>query len=284
MAESDNDRPQVTQSSNSDEPSSISPLDIRSVSPLAIGTGSVLEQAVNYSPSPQHSALQEAARRASKSPSIAELVGHQDGSIRGDLERAHDQHNPPASNTTPEKESSASGPNHSGIDGAVLAVSELLFLLLGLPFGDDLYHDKPIPLLHWIYLGIAVICAIGGPMWPTIRNRWASPRIAASIANTARDARIWIAILLIFFLYGVAPDIYRRATMHVAIIEAPSPTKNVPVPPPNLGRTSWFTIFNGLTKPVQTLLLPKWFVIITSPPENAEAEKELNTIFNVPIR
>jgi hypothetical protein len=39
MAEGDNDRPQVTQSPNSDEPSSISPLDIRSVSQLATDTG-----------------------------------------------------------------------------------------------------------------------------------------------------------------------------------------------------------------------------------------------------
>ena len=39
MAEGDKDRPQVTQSSDSDEPSSISPLDIRSVSPLATGKG-----------------------------------------------------------------------------------------------------------------------------------------------------------------------------------------------------------------------------------------------------
>ena len=121
---------------------------------------------------------------------------------------------PPPPN--PEREISAAGAAHSGIDGAVLAVSELLFLLFGLPFGDDLYHDKPITLLHWSYLAVAVICAIGGPMWPTIRNRWASPAVSASVANAARDARIWIIVLSIFLLYGVAPDIYRRATTPVA--------------------------------------------------------------------
>jgi len=47
--------------------------------------------------SPQHSALQSASRRARIPPSIAKLVvGQEDKSIRGDLERAHDQHNPPA--------------------------------------------------------------------------------------------------------------------------------------------------------------------------------------------
>jgi hypothetical protein len=39
MAEGDKDRPQVTQSSDSAEPSSISLLDTRSVSPLATGKG-----------------------------------------------------------------------------------------------------------------------------------------------------------------------------------------------------------------------------------------------------
>jgi hypothetical protein len=39
MAEGDKDRPQVTQSSDSAEPSSISPLDTRSVSPPATGKG-----------------------------------------------------------------------------------------------------------------------------------------------------------------------------------------------------------------------------------------------------
>jgi hypothetical protein len=130
-------------------------------------------------------------------------------------ERDSVRDNPPLPANS-ERENKAAGAAHSGIDGAVLAVSELLFLLFGLPFGDDLYHDRPITLLHWSYLALAVICAIGGPMWPTIRNRWASPAVSASIAMAARDARIWIAVLLIFFLYGVAPEIYRRATAPVA--------------------------------------------------------------------
>jgi hypothetical protein len=109
--------------------------------------------------------------------------------------------------------------HHSGVDGAVLTVSELLFLLFGLPFGDALYHDQIAPR-HWLFLSIAIFCAIAGPMWPAIRNRYASPRIAASVAGAARDARVWVVVLLAFFLYGVAPDIYQRATKPVAVTGA----------------------------------------------------------------
>jgi hypothetical protein len=144
-----------------------------------------------------------------------------DESIRSDLERAVEEreaHKQPA--TTTEKKIETPGAAHSGIDGAVLAVSELLFLLFGLPFGDAIYHDK-VTAVHWVYLAIAVTCAIGGPMWPTMRNRWASPRVAASVTNAARDARVWIALLLTFFLYGVAPDIYRRATTPAIVTTRP---------------------------------------------------------------
>jgi hypothetical protein len=145
---------------------------------------------------------------------------------------------------------------HTGIDGAVLAVSELLFLLFGLPFGDAIYNDKPITLRHWLFLSIAILCAIGGPMWPTIRNRYASPHIAASVANAARDARIWIAVLLAFLLYGVAPDIYRRATAPVALSGAigvmpigKETTQALGEVPPldAVGPVSWNTIF-GTTR------------------------------------
>src|SRR5258708_14835428 len=151
----------------------------------------------------------EAIRRASR--------------ISAERDSVRDNPPPPAIS---ERENKAAGAAHSGIDGAVLAVSELLFLLFGLRFGDDLYHAKPITLLHWSYLAVAVICAIGGPMWPTIRNRWASPAVAASIAMAARDARIWIALLLIFFLYGTAPEIYKWASIPAPAIKQTSAPPN----------------------------------------------------------
>ncbi len=156
--------------------------------------------------------LQE--HRSSRGPSsetVRETIERSIGEVRA---KEADAATTGKSSTATATEVAATG--YSGIDGAVLAVSELLFLLFGLPFGDDLYHDKPIPPLHWIYLAIAVTCAIAGPMWPTISNRWTSPTISALIARTARDARLWIAVLLIFFLYGVAPGIYRRASAPVA--------------------------------------------------------------------
>jgi hypothetical protein len=170
----------------------------------------------------------------------------------------------------------------SYIDKAVLSLFELLALMFGLPFGDDLFHERPVTNLHMVYLGIGVLFAIGGPMFPLVRTiNWIPKWVTTSVSAAARDARIWIVVLLIFFLYGVAPDIYRRATTPVALTGAPLIAKNATMFPPNLGRASWFTIFFGLTKPGETLLLPKWFVIVTSPPENAEAEGELNTIFNL---
>ena len=50
-------------------------------------------------------------------------------------------------------------------DKAVLGICELLGLLFGLPFGEDLYRDRPfgeIPIWHWLYLAIAIFFAGGG--------------------------------------------------------------------------------------------------------------------------
>jgi hypothetical protein len=88
-------------------------------------------------------------------------------------------------------------------DKAVFSVCELLALLFGLPFGDHLYHSQPITGWHYIYLGIAVLFAVGGPMWPWIRTRaWVSPRVSASVSRAASDARVWLIILLLLFIYG----------------------------------------------------------------------------------
>jgi hypothetical protein len=110
-------------------------------------------------------------------------------------------------------------------DKAVFGLCELLALLFGLPFGDDLYHDMPLSSIggwHWFYLGIAIVFAVAGPMWPLIRTRtWLPAGAVTSLSKASLDARIWIATLLLLFLYGIAPEIYNRATGVHNIIQPP---------------------------------------------------------------
>jgi hypothetical protein len=159
-----------------------------------------------------------------KSPSIAELVGHRDESVRGELERARAQHTQPTQ-PAPIFPAPESKPFWQKFwhytDHAVLGLFELLGLLFGLPFGDDLYNDKPVSNLHLVYLVIGCLFAAGGPIFPLTREiSWLPIWVAPSISNAARDARVWIAVLLLFFLYGVVPDIYRRATQPISVAGA----------------------------------------------------------------
>jgi hypothetical protein len=100
-------------------------------------------------------------------------------------------------------------------DKAVLGICELLGLLFGLPFGEDLYRDRPfgeIPLSHWLYLAIGIFFAGGGFMFPWMRTRtWIPEIVSASLSKAALDARYWIAALLTIFIYTIGPEIYRRA-------------------------------------------------------------------------
>ena len=102
-------------------------------------------------------------------------------------------------------------------DKAMLGLCETLALLFGLPFGEDLYNDKPVTGWHLFYLAIGLVFAVVGPMWPWIRTRtWLPTSVAASLSKAPLDARLWIAVLLLLFLYGTAPEIYQRATAPVA--------------------------------------------------------------------
>jgi hypothetical protein len=98
-------------------------------------------------------------------------------------------------------------------DKAVAGLCETLALLFCLPFGDDLYNNKPVTELHLFYLAIGLVFAVTGPMWPLIRTiSWIPEKVSASFSRAALDARIWVAILLLLFVYGTAPEIYQRAT------------------------------------------------------------------------
>lgn len=106
-------------------------------------------------------------------------------------------------------------------DKAVLAICETLALLFGLPFGDDLYHGTPITGWHYFYLAVGLLFAGGGPMWPWIRTRkWVPKGFSAAISRAAADARVWLAVLLLLFIYGAGPELYHRATAPVAVTGA----------------------------------------------------------------
>jgi len=133
-------------------------------------------------------------------------------------------------------------------DKAVLGICEMLGLLFGLPFGEDLYHDKSfieISAWHWFYLVIGIFFAGGGFLFPWIRTRtWIPERFSASLSRGALDARIWIVSLLILFLYGTGPEIYERAvesrvSVSPIVIHDPATpeqvmeaAKHLPSPPP----------------------------------------------------
>jgi hypothetical protein len=265
--------------------------------------------------------------------------------VRQTIERAVEtqrvrQQPPPASNRPPDNKSH---------DYAGIGLFELLGLIFGLPPGDALYHGKPIDFRMLCFIAAGCFCAGLGTAWPAVRRKFPQQALVLSIGRIASDARAWLAIILIGFLYAASPEMYRRAiapsalpptvtseppsadniakelstareqgvvvakqlgqalidrdaarseaaTLKRQLDEALADAKNAKAqivqkpmvaPQPavsvasNLGRTSWSNLFNGFTQPGQLQQLSGWWVIITAPPENSEAEKELNTLFSL---
>jgi hypothetical protein len=97
-------------------------------------------------------------------------------------------------------------------DKAMVGLCEFLALLFGLPFGEDLHNNKPVTPWNYFYLAIAIIFAVTGPMWPWLRTReWIPEGARVSLSKAPLDGRIWIVTLLLLFVYGTGPEIYRRA-------------------------------------------------------------------------
>jgi hypothetical protein len=110
-------------------------------------------------------------------------------------------------------------------DRAVFSLCELLFLVFGLPFGEALYNDRTITVWNYFYLVIAILFAVGGPMWPLIRTRaWIPENVSRSLSRAATDARVWIVVLLVLFIYGTGPELYNRVTYLHQIVIHDAPT------------------------------------------------------------
>jgi hypothetical protein len=108
-------------------------------------------------------------------------------------------------------------------DRAVLGVCELLGLVFALPFGDDLFRGTPItavPPAHYAYLGIGVLWAALGPLWPAMKRKFPQSVFVSTLGRAALDARTWIFVLLILFVYLTMPASPSPSEIAAAIVHA----------------------------------------------------------------
>jgi hypothetical protein len=116
-------------------------------------------------------------------------------SLRQTIARAVDEHTrlEPAALESTEPPKNKLSTLWEAVDKAVLGLCELLALMFGLPFGDDLYQAKAVTGQHGFYLLVGIILAAAGPIFPLIRE-YLPNDFSASVANAARDARLWIEV------------------------------------------------------------------------------------------
>jgi hypothetical protein len=82
-------------------------------------------------------------------------------------------------------------------DKAVFGLFEALALLFALPFGEKLYRGAPITLSDTIYLGVGLVFAAAGPFVSR-----ASKIMHPQLKLAARNVYVWLAVILLIFLYG----------------------------------------------------------------------------------
>ena len=102
-------------------------------------------------------------------------------------------------------------PDNKSHDYAGIGLFELLGLMFGLPAADALYHGKPIDSRMLGFIAAGCFFAGLGTAWPTVRKKFPQQALVLSVSRIATDARYWLAIILVGFLYAASPEIYHRA-------------------------------------------------------------------------
>ena len=316
----DKDRPQITQSSNSNEP----PLVVPPASNFEADASDALSKLAASAAAGQsaYDAVQDAKRKASgisrapaPPPSLLgnnyqqkppEPSASRDESLRGDLERAHAQHNPSANETELAKPKEASGGHHSAASdstwtGRYLDYLGLAFILVppepvvaALMKGEAIHLEVALPLLigAWAVGGALLFAGLTWPKWKPKNEA-----IAATVSAAAHNIWVWVAVLLSI---AFGPTILYSSLSRPTAVQSPAcwdgkappcndqPAKPAPKPiagpffheaiphaPPKLGPLSTLRMVDSIASKGNSLspsdfINQRWALIITFPKENDE--------------
>jgi hypothetical protein len=112
----------------------------------------------------------------------------------------------------PEQVDKPSINGHAVNDHAVLGLCEILALMFGLPPGEALFRGDPLSLRLVGFIVAGAVFAALGPGWPAVRKSFPQQTLVLSLGRIAADARYWLVIILVGFLYAASPEMYQRAT------------------------------------------------------------------------
>ena len=84
----------------------------------------------------------------------------------------------------------------------VFGFCELMAAMLGSPAGDALYRGDPFSVRMGVFMALALLSAVVGPMWPRLKGNLPR-RFSATFVHTASDFRWWLIVL--FFGFIVPP-------------------------------------------------------------------------------
>jgi ribosomal protein L12E/L44/L45/RPP1/RPP2 len=133
------------------------------------------------------------------------------------------QSSPPSRSTKPNDSQQAktdAALDHRSHDHAAIGLFELLGLMFGLPPAEALYHGNAIDFRMLCFIAVGCFFAGLGTAWPAVRTRFPQQALVLSVGRIASDARYWLALILVGFLYAAGPEMYQRATRPVAVTGA----------------------------------------------------------------